>query len=150
MIKLFIQLSFLVISVTNVSTLFAKEGGNDWQSLFPGVPSISQAELETKRNKLVLVDVRAKYLFDKQHKEGVKNISFSSRMFMIAIESLIEKNKGKTIVFYCESNNCIKSYLAVEKCLKADLKNVVIFDRNEVVAKNKQQAVYTQLNLQRF
>lgn len=150
MIKLFIQLSFLIISVTNSPALFAKEAGNDWKNLFPNVPSISQAEMEAKRNELVLVDVRAKYSFDKQHKEGAKNISFSSRMFMIAIENLIEKNKGKTIVFYCESNNCIKSYLAVEKCLKADLKNIVIFDRNEVVAKNKQQAVYTQLNLQKL
>jgi rhodanese-related sulfurtransferase len=150
MYKTFTQLSLLAFLFVNTSLTFAKEGGNAWQSLFPGVPAITQNEIDTKKDELVFVDVRAKFLFDQKHKEGVEHISFSSRMFMISMESLIEKNQGKTIVVYCDSNNCIKSYRAVEKCIKADLKNVVIFDRNEELAKLEQDSVYTQLNLNQF
>ncbi|MCK5335217.1 MAG: rhodanese-like domain-containing protein, partial [Gammaproteobacteria bacterium] len=123
--KSLIQFSLLVFLLSSSSMSFAREGGNSWQSLFPGVPTISQAEIDEKKNELVFVDVRAKFLFDQQHKEGIAHISFSSRMFMLDMEGLIEKNKDKTIVVYCESNNCIKSYRAVDKCQKADLKNVV-------------------------
>lgn len=151
MSKYLISFAYFVLLFVNSSMTMAKEGGNAWQSLFPEVPSISQNEIDAKKDKLVFVDVRAKFLFDKKHKEGINHISFSSRMFMIAMEGLVEKNEGKTVVVYCDSNNCIKSYRAVEKCIKANLGNVVIFDRNEDVAKlDKQNSVYSQLNLNQF
>lgn len=139
-----------VLIVTGSSIAVAREGGNSWQDLFPGVPVISQEDIEKKASELVFVDVRAKFLFERQHKEGINHISFSSRMFMLEMESLIEKNKGKTIVVYCDSNNCIKSYRAVEKCRKAALNDVVIFDRNEELAKLKEDSIYTQLNSSQF
>jgi len=145
--KFFIQFSFFIVSIVISSQGLAKENGHAWQSLFPNVPSISQAELEKRATDLVLLDVRAKFLFDREHKEGIKHISFSSRMFMLQMEGLIEKNKGKTIVVYCDSDNCIKSYRAVEKCQKANLKNVVIYDRKEELAKSKSSSVYSQLNV---
>ena len=150
MYKHLIQVSIIILSLSGFTTANAKEGGNTWQSLFPSVPTISQSEIEQHKADLVFVDVRAKFHFDKQHKEGIEHVSFSSRMFMIKMESLIEKNEGKTIVVYCDSNNCIKSYRAVEKCQKAEFKNVVIFDRNEDIAKLKASSVYTQLNLSQF
>jgi len=142
-----IQLSFFIISFVVSSQGIAKESAHAWQSLFPDVPSISQAELEKRATDFVLLDVRAKFLFDREHKEGIKHISFSSRMFMLQMEDLIEKNKGKTIVVYCDSDNCIKSYRAVEKCHKENLKNVVIYDRKEELAKLKSRSVYSQLNV---
>jgi len=145
--KTFIQLSFFIVSLLVFSQGFAKEGAHAWQSLFPNVPSISQAELEKRATDLVLLDVRTKFLFDRGHKEGIKHISFSSRMFMLQMESLIEKNKGKTIVVYCDSDNCIKSYRAVEKCHKENFKNVVIYDHKEELAKLKSSSVYSQLNV---
>lgn len=150
MYKYLILFTSFVLLFVNSSMTMAKEGGNAWQSLFPGVPSITQSEIDAKKDELVFVDVRTKFLFDKKHKEGINHISFSSRMFMISMEGLVEKNAGKTVVVYCESNNCIKSYRAVEKCVKAKLNNVVVFDRNEEMAKLKQDSVYTQLNLNQF
>lgn len=150
MYKSFTQFSLVALLLVSSSIAVAKEGGNAWQSLFPGVPAITQAEIEAQKSELVFVDVRAKFLFDQKHREGIQHISFSSRMFMISMESLIEKNEGKTVVVYCDSNNCIKSYRAVEKCINADLKNVVIFDRNEELAKLQQDSVYTQLNINQF
>ena len=150
MYKYLVSFTAFVLLFVNSSMTMAKEGSNAWQSLFPGVPSITQSEIDAKKDELVFVDVRAKHLFDKKHKEGISHISFSSRMFMISMEGLVEKNAGKTVVVYCDSNNCIKSYRAVEKCVKAKLNNVVIFDRNEEMAKLKQDSVYTQLNLNQF
>lgn len=150
MYKYLILFTSFVLLFVNSSMTMAKEGGNAWQSLFPNVPSITQSEIDTKKDELVFVDVRAKFLFDKKHKEGINHISFSSRMFMISMEGLVEKNAGKTVVVYCDSNNCIKSYRAVEKCVKAKVGNIVIFDRNEEVAKLKHDSVYTQLNLNQF
>ena len=150
MSKLFIQFSVIVSLLLSFTSANAKEGSKAWQSLFPNVPTISQSEIEQNKDDIVFVDVRAKYLFDKNRKEGIEHVSFSSRMFMIKMEAVIEKNMGKKIVVYCDSDNCIKSYRAVEKCQKADLKNVVIFDRNEDIAKLKASAVYTQLNLNQF
>lgn len=150
MYKYFFQLLFFIFVLLGSAESNAREGGNEWQSLFPDVPYISQIEIEQRKDELVFVDVRAKFLFDKSHKEGIQHLSFSSRMFMISMESLVEKNEGKTVVVYCDSDNCIKSYRAVEKCQKANLKNVVIFDRNEDIARLKQSDIYTQLNLSQF
>lgn len=135
MYKMFSQLFLLVFFFVTSTLALAKEDGNAWQSLFPSVPVITQDEIESNESELVFVDVRAKFLFDQAHKETAQNIPFSSRMFMTAMANLIGKNLGKTIVIYCESNNCIKSYRAVAKCVQADWNNVVIFDRNEELAK---------------
>jgi len=145
--KTLIQLSLFIVSLVVTAQGIAKESAHAWQSLFPDVPSISQAELEKRTADIVLLDVRAKFLFDQKHKEGVRHISFSSRMFMLQMESLIKKNKGKTIVVYCDTDNCIKSYRAVEKCQQENFKNVVIYDRNEELAKLKSSSVYSQLNV---
>ncbi|MCK4711212.1 MAG: rhodanese-like domain-containing protein [Gammaproteobacteria bacterium] len=142
--KLSLQLVFLVLFATG-SSAFAGENQNNWQHLFPNVPSISLAEIENSLDKIVLVDVRAKFHFDQKHKEGAKHMSFSSRMFMLDMENLIEENKGKTIVVYCDTDNCIKSYRAVEKCQNAKLENVVLFDLNTDMAITNQDKIYTQL-----
>ena len=150
MYKHFFQLFFLISILLMSAESKAKEGSNAWQSLFPSVPYISQIDIEQRKDELVFVDVRAKFLFDKSHKEGINHLSFSSRMFMISMENLVKENEGKTIVVYCESDNCIKSYRAVEKCQKANMINVVIFDRNEDLARLQRSDIYTQLNLGQF
>ena len=136
---------FFVSVVTGSSITYAGEKQNSWQNLFPHVPSISLAEIESNPQKIVLVDVRAKFHFDQKHKEGAKHMSFSSRMFMLNMENLVEQNKGKTIVVYCDTDNCIKSYRAVEKCQNAKLENVVIFDLNKDMEITSQDTIYSQL-----
>lgn len=142
-------LSFLLLLVTS-SSAFSAEKLYSWKKVFPMLPHISSSELKQKSDQLVLVDVRPKFEFDKKHKAGVQHISFSSRMFMLQMENLIESNKGKTIVVYCQEKNCVKSYRAVNKCQKARLKNVVLFDLQAERGVSEQDAIYSQLNATQF
>lgn len=141
--KLLLQ-SFLSFSFISASHI-AIAGQNAWQNLFTDIPTISLAEIEQRIDEVVLVDVRPKFDYERKHRDGTTHMSFSSRMFMIQMEDLISKNKGKTIVVYCDTKNCIKSYRAVEKCRKEKLDNVVLFDLNKDMAESSQDKIYSQL-----
>ena len=136
--------SFLVLSILTLSN-FAFAERNDWQNLFTDIPTISLSEIEQRIDDIVLVDVRPKFDYDRKHRQGTTHMSFSSRMFMLQMEDLIRKNKDKTIVVYCDTNNCIKSYRAVEKCRKENLNNVVLFDLNKDMAESSQDKIYSRL-----
>lgn len=105
-------------------------GGVDtnWRSLFPDVPAITLTDMATNPAKLALVDVRSKFQFDRKHIEGAHNISLTSPTFVIQMLELQEKNKGKTIVVYCGTGNCIKAYRAIEKCKQNGINNVALYD----------------------
>ena len=143
--EIFIYPFFIFSLIAGSSLAFAGDTQNNWQDLFPNVPSISLNEIEKSQDKIVLVDVRAKFHYDRQHKEGARHLSFSSRMFMLNMEELVANNEGKKIVIYCDSDNCIKSYRAVEKCQNAKLENVVLFDLNKDMATSSQETIYSQL-----
>ena len=147
--KAWLQL-LLLLFISGSSSVYATENQNLWRTLFPDTPTITLSEIENRIEDIVLVDVRAKFLFDQGHKEGTRNVSFSSRMFMLKMEDLVEKNQGKTVVVYCDADNCIKSYRAVEKCQQAKMDNVVLFDLNKDVAQSRQDSTYTQLNTNQF
>jgi len=141
--KLFLQAAFVACFLTVSHASFAER--NDWQNLFTDIPTISLAEIEQRIDDLVLVDVRPKFDYDRKHRKGTTHMSFSSRMFMLQMEDLISKNQGKTIVVYCDTDNCIKSYRAVEKCRQEKLNNVVLFDLNKDMAEASQDKIYSQL-----
>jgi len=145
MSKSFLQFSFFGFSLVFSTGVFSADVNNDWMNLFPDIPSISLSEIEGRMDDVVLVDVRPKFEFESNHREGVKHMSFSSRMFMIQMEDLISQNKGKTIVVYCDADNCIKSYRAVEKCRKENMKNVFLFDLKKDMAESSKDKIYTQL-----
>ena len=145
MSKPFLRFSLFCFSLVFSTGTFSADINNDWKDLFPNIPSISLSEIEGRMDEVVLVDVRPKFEYENKHREGVKHMSFSSRMFMIQMEDLISQNKGKTIVVYCDADNCIKSYRAVEKCRKEKLDNVVLFDLKKDMAESSKDKIYTQL-----
>lgn len=145
MSKSLLRVLFFGFSLVFSSSVFSADVNNDWMNLFPNIPSISLAEIEDRTEEVVLVDVRPKFEFERQHREGVKHMSFSSRMFMIQMEDLISQNKGKTIVVYCDADNCIKSYRAVEKCRNENMNNVVLFDLKKDMVESSKDKIYTQL-----
>jgi len=141
--KLFLQSAFVFCFLTVSHVSFAER--NDWQHLFTDIPTISLAEIEQRIDEVVLVDVRPKFDYQRKHRKGTTHMSFSSRMFMLQMEDLISKNKGKTIVVYCDAENCIKSYRAVEKCRQQNLDNVVLFDLNKDMDESSEDKIYSQL-----
>ena len=141
--KFYLQSIFILCCLTISYVALAER--NNWQNLFTDIPTIGLTEIEQRIDELVLVDVRPKFDYERKHREGTKHMSFSSRMFMIQMEDLISKNEGKTIVVYCDTENCIKSYRAVEKCRQAKLDNVVLFDLNKDMAEASQDKIYSQL-----
>lgn len=136
---------FFLLSFSLVFNAAQAEQNNPWRDLFKDIPTISKNEIENGPDKIVLVDVRPKFDFDRGHREGAQHMSFSSRMFMIQMEELVKKNKAKTIVVYCDSDNCLKSYRAVEKCQKNKLNNVVLFDLKADMAGANQEKNYSRL-----
>ncbi|MDH5516232.1 MAG: rhodanese-like domain-containing protein [Gammaproteobacteria bacterium] len=148
--RLFVNTVPFLLSFIVSAPAFSADKPYSWKNIFPTLPQITAAELKQQQETVVLVDVRPKFEYEQHHKAGVKHISFSSRMFMLQMENLVNSNQGKTIVVYCESTNCVKSYRAVDKCHKAQLKNVVLFDLQEELAAAKQDAIYSQLNASQF
>lgn len=126
-------------------TVVAGDSRLDWQDLFTDIPSISKTEMEVRGHELLMVDVRSKFDFDQKHLDGIRHVPFSSRMFMLEMESLREANKDKTIVVYCDTDNCIKSYRAVAKCQQEKIENVVIFDLHKDMQESSQDKMFSSL-----
>lgn len=80
----------------------------------PSVGVISMEDLHKKRNDVIIVDTRSQYEYDTLHIKQAINIPISSLDFTSKIRKLY-KQHNKTIVFYCNGHNCMKSYNAVIK-----------------------------------
>ncbi len=94
---------------------------------FSDVTVIEIGELHRKLDDVIVVDVRSRYEFETLHIKGAINISLSDRNFATKLKDL-RKGKLTTLVLYCNGGTCKKSYKAVRKAKKGNIRNVVAFD----------------------
>jgi rhodanese-related sulfurtransferase len=97
------------------------------RSKFKDVPVMEMSDLESKFDKVAIVDVRSAYEFETLHIKGAINIPLSSKDFGARVKALREKS-GKQLVMYCNGGTCKKSYKAVKKAKAAGVTNIVAFD----------------------
>lgn len=94
---------------------------------YPDVQYIERADLESRYENVVIVDVRSRYEYDTIHVTGALNIPVSKSSFAGGVKELRART-NKTIVFYCNGHTCSKSYKATRKAQTAGVKNVLAFD----------------------
>lgn len=117
---------FILLSITSISSADKFPARSDFKT----VPYITLNDLYEKKDKLVIVDARSNYEYSILHIENAVNIPLSDLDFSSQIQELYNKNKGKkSIVFYCNGHDCVKSYHAVLKAKRlAKITDTLAFD----------------------
>jgi rhodanese-related sulfurtransferase len=110
-------------------TLAAQGAGEDFpgRSKFPTIPYIELDELHTKLNGFIIVDARSTLEFDTLRIKGAINIPLSKKSFEKDVAKLRQASK-QPIAFYCNGHSCMKSYIAAQKAIEANISEVYAFD----------------------
>lgn len=121
-----VWVALIATAVVTGTSAFAKELFPH-RANYPDVQHIERANLESRYENVVIVDVRSRYEFETIHIAGAINISVSKSSFGRKVKELRTRS-NKTIVFYCNGHTCSKSYKATRKAQSAGVKNVLAFD----------------------
>ncbi len=99
------------------------------RKLYPQVTTLSKEQLYDKivKEEVVIVDVRSAYEFQTLKILNAINIPVSKKSFATKLKVLRAKT-DKDIVFYCNGRTCFKSYNAVMKAIKYNVKNCFSYD----------------------
>lgn len=109
------------------SSVYSADAGFPGRAEYPDIPLYSKTDLLKDFNKVVIVDARSSLEFETLRIKGALNVPVADRKFKGIIKGLRAKT-DKPIVFYCNGRSCYKSYVAVEKAMKAGVKNVYAYD----------------------
>jgi rhodanese-related sulfurtransferase len=95
---------------------------------YPNAPPISTADLKASydQNKVVVVDVRSTMEFDVIHVKRAVHVPVAQKTFVDDIKNLVNENKGRIFVFYCNGVTCLKAYEAAER-VRAALPGDIFF-----------------------
>lgn len=117
-------LAFIALFIQSVAY-----GNDDFpiRALYPKAPVIELEDLHSKRDAVVIIDVRSSYEYDTLHIKSAINLSLSDKNFINNLEDLRAKDK-RPFVFYCNGHTCRKSYKATHKAQQAGFDNVFVFD----------------------
>lgn len=97
------------------------------RALYPSVAIIDIEEFYTKRNDVIVVDVRSSYEHETLRIKGALNIPLSSPTFMSRVRKL-RSSDPRPIIMYCNGKTCMKSYKAAQKCAVNKIDNVLSYD----------------------
>lgn len=122
-LKLFLLPLLLLIQST---TLLADETFPH-RSLYPRVATIELEDLYSKRNDVVIFDVRSSYEYDTLHIKGAQHLALDDREFVTALQ-LLRKTENRPLIFYCNGHTCKKSYKATQKAMRGNVDNVFAYD----------------------
>jgi rhodanese-related sulfurtransferase len=117
----------LVFALLACTAATAADDGFPGRKEHPEVPVLELADLHSRFNDVVLVDARSHYEFDTLRIKGAVNIPVAEKSFEQQVAEL-RASTDKPIVFYCNGRTCMKSYLAVEKCQRANISNTFAYD----------------------
>lgn len=119
----------LTLFLFGTASAFAADAADDFpgRKKYPKIPFIELADLHKTFNNVVIVDARSKLEFDTLRVKGSVNIPVASDDFEDNIAKL-RSTTDKPLVFYCNGHTCMKSYIAVQKALAANVKDVHAFD----------------------
>ena len=121
-------ISILTLQLLSTTAFSKTDSEFPGRKLYPAIPVISLEDLHTQKKQSVIVDVRSEYEFKTLRIKGARNIPLSKRDFVSKMRQLRADSGDTPIVVYCNGKTCMKSYKAVTKCRKYDIKNVVAYD----------------------
>lgn len=92
-----------------------------YRAKYTKAPPISTADLKAKydQDDVVLVDVRSAMEFDVIHPKKAIHVPVAQKSFVDEVRKLVDANKGKLFVFYCNGVTCLKAYEATERAREA-------------------------------
>jgi len=90
-------------------------------------PYIELEDLYGRINDVVVVDVRSKLEFETLRIKTAVNIPVAGENFEAKVAEL-RATTDKTIIFYCNGHTCMKSYIATQKAIDANISDVLAFD----------------------
>lgn len=94
---------------------------------FKDIPIYEINQLHNNFDKVVIVDVRSHYEYNTLHINGALNIPVALEDFEQQVAKL-RSTTNKPIAFYCNGHTCHKSYIAVKKAKKANIKDTFAYD----------------------
>lgn len=97
------------------------------RGLYPKVPTIELEELYTKRDGVVIFDVRSGYEYDTLHIKNARHLALDDHDFISTLQQL-RKEDARPLVFYCNGHTCKKSYKATQKAMQGHLDDVYAYD----------------------
>ncbi len=97
------------------------------RELFPKVPTIELEELYSKRNDVMIFDVRSTYEYNTLHIKNSRHLGLDDPDFVSTLQQLRE-NEARPLVFYCNGHTCKKSYQAAQKAQKSGIDKVYAYD----------------------
>ncbi|MBN4079465.1 rhodanese-like domain-containing protein [Beggiatoa alba] len=119
---------FVVLALFLFSTAVAYANDDfPGRAKYPKIPFIELADLYGKLNNVIVVDARSKLEFETLRVKDSVNIPVASIQFEENIAKL-RSTTDKTIVFYCNGHTCMKSYIATQKAIEANINDVYAFD----------------------
>ena len=118
----------LLITFLYASVAFAAESEFPGRKLYLAVPYIELADAYKQRKQVVFVDVRSVYEYQTLRIKGAINIPLADKKFVEKMKLLRKKQGARPIIVYCNGKTCMKSYIAVSKCRKFGISNVIAYD----------------------
>jgi len=99
------------------------------RDLYPEVPFIQLKDFyqKRKRKEIIVVDVRSEYEYKTLRMEGAINIPLASKDYVSEMKKL-RASSTVPIVVYCNGKTCMKSYVAVRRCMVEKIDNVLSYD----------------------
>lgn len=117
----------LGLSLFLIAASASADDGFPGRKEYPQVPVLELSDLHSRFNDVVVVDARSHYEFDTLRIKGAVNIPVAEKSFEQQVAEL-RASTDKPIVFYCNGRTCFKSYLAVQKCERANIPNTFAYD----------------------
>ncbi|HES77160.1 MAG TPA: hypothetical protein ENO09_09180 [bacterium] len=120
--------SFVLGSLVSASFALADEADTfPLRKTFPEIKVIETADLASKMNEHVVVDVRSPFEYSIMHIQGAVNLPLSDKKFVDSAKSAAA-DSGKVLVFYCNGHRCAKAYQAAMAMTKAGSAKVLAYD----------------------
>lgn len=95
---------------------------------YPTLQTISTADLSTRYDQAVIVDVRSKIEYEVVHINKAVHLPVALGNFLTELEKLRNKTAAEPMAFYCNGYDCAKSYDAVDMATKAGFRNIFVYD----------------------
>lgn len=119
-------ITFCLLGITQLS--FAKVDEFPGRKLYPAVEYIELDDLYKSKGQSIIIDVRSSYEYETLRIKHAINIPINSKNYINDIRELIKNNPGKKVIVYCNGKTCMKSYKAVMKCRRNNVKGVISYD----------------------
>lgn len=116
----------LLLLILQVTALSANEEFPA-RTLFPKVATIEVTELHSRRDEMLIVDVRSSYEYETLHIKNARHLALDDGDFITTLQQWRE-NDPHPLVFYCNGHTCKKSYEAAQKAQKGGIDKVYAYD----------------------